>query len=213
MLRYHRLGIMLIVMAAWWCVGCSDNGVKHPDDLAAGWNAFEEGEYDAAISSFHTVVASDSNSTEGYTGLGWAYALSGQLDSANEYFAAAIDIDTKTASAFAGQCAIYLAYGAYDDAIANAEAALAVDPEWSFAHDPNINYYDLHLILAQAYYARGANGYANALAEVKIMNQGTTLSPDDPDTWNGHPTYAAALLKEIEMLEGIIGADLRLGSR
>ena len=194
------------------CLGCSDDCVNGPDEmtLADAWGTFAGGEYDEAVTDFHTLIASDSSSSAAYSGLGWSFAFNDQLDSAHLAFDHALQLDSSLTDVLAGQSAVSHANGDFTSAIVEASMALALEPEWSFAHNPTIDYRDLHLIMAEAYFALGDGYYASALQRVKILNPGSTLSPDDAQTWDNHPTYAAALLKEIETLEAIIGADMLL---
>lgn len=81
-MRQHRQqGIVLLgwlgMVVALLCAGCSDNGVKQPNDLASAWSAFEGGDYDDAIDAFHAAIAAEAADADACAGLGWAYAFKG----------------------------------------------------------------------------------------------------------------------------------------
>lgn len=191
------------------CGGDNGNGPTGPS-LAAAWAKFESGNYSMAVEIFHAVIAADSGTADAYNGLGWSFAFSDQFDSAMHYFEVASNMDTMAIDPLAGMSAINLAEGDYTESIALAANALALDSNWTFQHADGIDNQDLHLIMAEAYFALGESRYPDALARVKFLDPTCTLSPDDSETWNGHPTYAAALLKKIEALEAVIGAEVLL---
>jgi tetratricopeptide (TPR) repeat protein len=188
---------------------CGDDGPNKPVSPGA-WGAFETGDYATAISGFHAMISADSMIADAYNGLGWTYAFDHQLDSAEYYLGLALDTDSALTDSWAAISAIRLARHDYDSAIAMADHALTLNPDWTFTHLSGIDYQDLHLIKAEACFAMGSSQYANALQSIKALDPDCALDPENSTTWNGHPTYTAALLKRIEELEAVHGADLTL---
>lgn len=207
------LYLTLIAVAASF-VGCSssDTPTEPPtkSSLEKAWGHFEAGEYSDAISSFRSAVDEDGSLTDGYNGLGWSFAFSGMLDSASGHLSTAVSQNADLIAPLACLSAVRLAQGDYDDAITRANEALSIDGSWVFSHRGSIDYRDMHLILAEAYFRQGESSFPDAQAQVDILDPVNGLDPNDSQTWSGYPTYSAALLKVIQTLEEQIGADMLL---
>lgn len=191
------------ILAALLLINCGGNG-NGPDggDIDTAWELFEEGNYVAAIAEFHRVQPPDDGFIEVYNGLGWSFAFSGTLDSAAGYFEmAALGSLITEADVPAGLSAVRKAQGDYAGAIAAAASALSKDPNWTFAHYSGTDYRDLHLILAQSYYALGPSSYPLAQEQVDILDPANGLDPQSP-------SYAADLLLAMEAIELQIGATM-----
>ncbi|HUU44472.1 MAG TPA: hypothetical protein VM118_01960, partial [Acidobacteriota bacterium] len=177
----NRIELIVVVCASLLAVHCGGggNGSSGPS-LTSAWEKFEAGQYDAAIAEFADVVGDVSDAAhlaEGYCGLGWSYAFDDQLDAAATSFASALNTGAESVDAAAGASAVALARGEHTDATSLAQAALAIDPDWSFNHYPGIDWKDLRLILAQAYFGLGAASYDDAQAEVDILDPDNGLDP------------------------------------
>jgi hypothetical protein len=159
--------------------------------LANGWTAFEGANYDSAESCFSQALAKNPAGAQATHGLAWTEALNGMLTTAAATFQSAIDLGVTTADPLAGLAAVYRDIPDFELAIGYAQDALDLDPDFQFAHNSSFDYKDLHLILAQCYYAEAE--YASAQTEVDILNPLNTLNPDNP-------TYVRNLLLEIESL-------------
>jgi tetratricopeptide (TPR) repeat protein len=194
-------------------VGCSTGDTPSdptPPTLDEAWSLFESGEYAKAVETFRTVLSGDSTLTDGYNGLGWSFAFAGMLDSASGHLTTAISKDADSVDPLVCLSAVRLAQGDYDDAVSLASDALDLDDSWSFGHYAGVDYLDLRLILAEAYFGKGESSFPGAQAQVDILDPSNGLDPSDPQTWNGHPTYTAALLRVIQTLEEQIGAEMLL---
>lgn len=188
--------------------GCGDGKgtPMEPATVDDGWREFEAGNYGAAIGIFQDVLAEGDGENEARNGLGWSFAYSGDLDSARQWFDAAVARDSAMVDAEAGMSAVLLGLGDASGAAARAGAALDRDGEWSFSHRSGVDHDDLHLILAQAYFNLGEAEWSTAQAEVDLLDPANGLDPADSATWNGLPSYGAALLKEIEKIEEEVGS-------
>jgi hypothetical protein len=76
-----------------------------------------------------------------------------------------------------------------------ASNALSLDRVYVFEHDQSYDWHDLHLIMAQSYFA--ITDYLAANARVDSIGG----NPQDP----GSPTFVQDLADEIERLETIYG--------
>ena len=206
-----RVRLLVTVMTA--CVfvlGCSDGNGPKPATVEKVWQLFTAGSYTQAIAEFEAVLATDTSKVEAYVGLGWSYAFTGKLDSAALRFDEALLRNASLIDANAGLSAVELAQGDRDQAITHAQAALLLDSAWAFAHYAGINHLDIRLILAQAYFGKGGHSYSLAQTEVNYLDPSNGLNPSNPASWGPHPTYAAALLKEIQKIEESVGAEMML---
>ncbi len=212
----RRLQLLVLLLAglsaAALLAGCGDSESTPPEPATVddGWRKFESGDYAGAISIFNEVLAEDSEENDARNGLGWAFAYSGELGSAKEQFETAIGRDSDLVDSRAGLSAVLLARGDTDGAITHASEALDLGDAWSFAHATGVDQLDLHLILAQAYFRRGGDDLAMAQAEADILDPSNDLDPAESSTWNGQPTYAAALLKLIQEIEESVGSEMFL---
>ncbi len=164
--------------------------------LSEGWSAFEDAEYESAESLFLQALDKNPTGAQGKHGLAWAQALQDELTTAATNFLAAVSLGLTSAHPLAGLAAVYRDVPEYDLAIQYALDALALDSDYQFSHNSNFDYNDLHLILAQCYYAQGE--YVSAQTEVDTLNPLNTLDPENP-------TYVRNLLLEIESLGDIHG--------
>jgi tetratricopeptide (TPR) repeat protein len=206
--------LMLLIVAGTLALisGCGGGGTNPPPPatLNDAWDEFEDGDYSTAIDIFHDVLSNDSSLTEGYTGLGWSFAFDYYLDSAEAYLDIALGRDPNSVDALALLSAVKLAQTNRTEAIDNATDALDEESNWSFDHYTGIDYLDLHLILAEAYFGQGESSFALAQTQVDILDPTNGLDPEDSDTWDGHASYAAALLMTIQEIEADIGLELML---
>ncbi|MBI3872764.1 MAG: hypothetical protein HY304_06785 [candidate division Zixibacteria bacterium] len=210
--RLNRIGLSALMVGS--CVvasGCGGGkGGPPPPTVEKGWQLFAAKDYTHAIAELGAVLAADSSVVEAYVGLGWSYAFIEKLDSAAGQFEAAIRRNSSLADAHAGLSAVGLAQGDRNQAITHAIEALQLDSTWTFAHYPGVNHLDLHLILAQAYFGNGSPSYHLAQVEVNYLDSHNGLDPGNPASWGSNPTYAAALLKEIQKIEESVGAEMML---
>ncbi|MDI6792533.1 MAG: tetratricopeptide repeat protein [bacterium] len=185
------LAIIISVLA-----GCGDKGTE-PQKTAEeftneGWDAYQEGDYERALEAFNQAVDKDSACTEAYNGLGWANAKSNGLSAAVTNFNQCLSLYSQDMEAKAGLAFVYNAQNQYKDSADKAEEVLEASPDWSFPYDSTLDSGDLHLLLAQNYYALAE--FENSLAEVKLLNSDFTADVSAPEG-------KAALAAEIERLK------------
>jgi hypothetical protein len=183
---------------------------KTAEELTAeAWSLFESADYVAAKSGFDQALSKDANYADAYNGRGWSNGFLDLNDDALADFQSAIAKGLNQPDAHVGLAGLYLGKEEFQNATTHALAALSLDSDYSFAHKSSINYLDLHLILAQAYYGLGGDYLDSAQVEVDYLNPANHLDPADPNTWKvsgqTYATYPEALLKEIQRLEQIIG--------
>lgn len=177
-----------------------DNGFKPPNKEAKeltddGWQKFEYSGYQNALTKFKEAMNIDSNYAEAYSGAGWASARLTNLSDAVSYFIQCISLNSSHVDAHAGLAFVYNAKKEYQLSINSGNNALSYNAQWTFEHDQTISHHDLHLILAENYFA--LSNYSESLNHVSILNP---LFTADIDTFEGK----SALAEEIERLRGIV---------
>lgn len=199
-----------VLLAVGGCGSSGGGSGPTPPTLDDAWDQFAARHYVDAVATFHTVLSDDSSLTDAINGLGWSFAFAGSLDSAQFYFERTIARQPTLTDAVAGLSAVLLALGEETGAVDRATAALTQDAAWSFTHQSAVDHEDLHLILAQAYFAQGGTALEHAQAEVDVLDPSNNLDPESPATWGSAPTYTAALLSLIQSIEERVGAEMML---
>lgn len=179
--------------------GSSLTAAQHNEE---GWSSYILGDYALARSHFAEALRLEPELSEARLGLAWTKAQEG------EYLSAVADFDHVLFSgalmedAFAGRAAAALEVPDDSLAVASAESTLARNIHYFFVKRPEYNFYDLRLILAQAYFA--LSRYSKAQEQVDVLDPGNGLNPTDPETWVvggvSYPTYEASLAVLIEFL-------------
>jgi tetratricopeptide (TPR) repeat protein len=201
--------IIFLLVASSNC-GKSTKSEKSAEEFTAeGWRLFEADDFAGAKPSFSQALARDINFADAYNGRGWCNLFLDLEDEAITDFDTANTKELDKPDAFVGLAAIYVGNQEFTKAITNTKAALFMDSTYQFSHKTSIDYLDLHLILAQAYYGLGGAYLDLAQQEVDYLNPDNNLDPAQSTTWiiNGvnYGSYAEALLKEIQRLEENIG--------
>ncbi|MBL7137102.1 MAG: hypothetical protein ISS81_11045 [Candidatus Marinimicrobia bacterium] len=178
------------------------------EDLAnSGWTLFQNNNYEAALNKFLDAAYDEPDNEVGYHGCGWCYLLLNESTNAIENFSNAISKGNITNDPIAGLAAAYLAAEEYAQAIYKAKEVLQNNPNYYFEYEPLIDYQDMRLILAMAYYHEGQLGKAQE--QVNFLDPSNKLNPDDPDTWVVNdvkqPSYAEALMALIDYLDVLYG--------
>jgi tetratricopeptide (TPR) repeat protein len=185
----------VMLMLCWLACGhnSSEPGVSSRQLTAQGWDKFEGGDYDGALSKFRQVLRRNRTYGEAYNGEGWCRLKLDSLDVGLVSFDSAISNGVESADPCAGKAVIYRDLEPVDFQLAIdwSDSALALDPEYTFSHDESLDWKDLRLILGHSYYC--LNEYLEAKAQVDILNPDNTLDPDSD-------TFVDDLLAELQRL-------------
>lgn len=188
------LGIVLTVLVA---SGCQDDAFspRHTaaDFVEDGWASFESGDLAEAHTAFAKAVAEDPGVSDAHCGLGWCCLRLDSLEAAIAHF----DEARSNGDASADPC-VGLALACRDieparfhDAIEWAARALTIAPHYAFDHEPDLDWKDIRLILAQSHYALA--DYEAAKVQVDVLNPGNSLDPTSD-------TFVEDLLAQIQRL-------------
>lgn len=210
--RSTKMLASIIAAAALSACGSNDLVVPPGEQLANGWTQFEAGDYERADAYFLSALATDSTLAEAHTGLGWSAAFAGDLEAASDRFTRALILAPVNTDALAGAAAVALARGNRADAITNARAAIDGDLAWTFDHKDGVDVEDLRLVLAQALVLEGAARYAEAQAELDLLDPENGLDAGEPASWVVgsaiYASYGEALVAALEDVEVRVGAAL-----
>jgi tetratricopeptide (TPR) repeat protein len=201
MSRKTAFVFLVVISVILFTLGCAKKGTKSTppgESTAKGWAKFESGDYNEAINNFNSAIAGDPNYSEAYLGLGWSYAVlsNDSLSVKNlEKYLSFPNPDSITSDAKAGLAFAYQAQKECSLAIDKAKEVLSFNPSWKFTHDTTYSASDLHLLLAECYYA--LSDFESSLAEVQILNPGFSA-------YVNTAVGRGALADEIERLRRIV---------
>lgn len=208
MRRVKKSGFLLsLIIVLTLGPGCGGGGDTAPAESASsrtaeGWTLFEAGDYEGAIEKFARAITLDATYAEAYGGLGWSYARLDSLSMSLNNFGKAIAGNGNSGvlvDSYAGSSPVYRDLDTrpshFDSAAVYASNALSLSGRYIFEHDSDFDWHDLHLVMAQSYFA--LNDYTSANARVDSLG-GNVQNP-------GSPSFVEDLADEIERLETLYG--------
>ncbi len=191
---------LLIGLAACGKGGGGEEGVRLTprEIIARGWERFEAMDYAAALGDFESAIGLNETLSDAWNGAGWsAGRVTGRLGEAEGYFAGCLQRDTTRYDALGGWAFVAYQLQNWTGAISKADSLLHRRPGWRFLHQPTVDFHDLRLMTAAAYYNLG--DFETALDIIV-----TYLNPAfeaDVST----PAGRRELLDEIERLRQVYG--------
>ena len=203
-----NMRILLIVLCCLVAItGCQKDTTGTQNKTAAqltadGWSAFSGGNYQSALTNFNNALGEDGNYVDAYNGAGWANAKLNAPQSAVTDFTNGLLKDTNAPDSLsmemnAGLAFAYNAQKNYTQSITSALSVLGSNPNWAFVHHSAINAAELHLLLAEDYFAQSSPDYVSSLHQVQIIDPAFTA---DVSTVAGQTELAG----EIEQLRSIV---------
>jgi tetratricopeptide (TPR) repeat protein len=203
---FKLAGVTLVVILVVGCSADEDPGFDPGEDPAPdptlvelGWAAFGADQFNTAEELFSQAIAEDATNHEAHNGKGWALLRLDGLATAIVSFDAALNNGFAGADPHVGKAILLrdLPPVNYAAAVAAANTALSIDSDFVFAHDEELDWKDVRLILAQCYYATGQYNEANNQV---VLLGGTEQDPNSP-------TFVEDLLAEIQALGELIGGS------
>ena len=188
--------VLLGCMMLWSC-SKNETGptVVTPDQLVAqGWQAYAGRNYPLAVDRFTEALQANSNLVDACNGSGWANAKLDSLTASVTGFSSGLSKDSTNLQIKAGLSFVYSAEKQYAFSISRATQVLRADTNWRFSRDTSVNSSDLHILLAEDYFALAY--FDSSLTQVRVLNSSFSA---DVTTLAGQ----AALANEIEILRSL----------
>jgi len=191
--------------------------------LGIAWNYFENGDYQSSLNYFYKYLEYDSTSLDAYIGIGWSKLFIDKTDSTIfQDFIKVLGSLNPHRDAICGAAL----YGYYDSiyvfVIEQGEQLLQLDSTYVFQHDTSINYIDIYVILARAYFMTGdiedCFYYLGKFSDIDSLVS-IEPDPDDSETWtigehvfetyeDAYDRYLIEVNSFIERVESIYLPDL-----
>ena len=197
--------ILIIVTLSFF--SCDNGGEPEgsaADLINSGWVKFEAGEFSSAVSDFNSALSKDASAFEAYSGIGWSQIRLDQIDEAETNYMTALNGNYAGKELLAGLAAISLVNEEYTTAIGYAESILNIDPDWVFEHDNSIDFKDVWLLVATAYFHEG--DFAEVEKAILNIDSTYSISENDSNTWvvdgNSYLTYQEAVAAYLQSLAG-----------
>lgn len=167
--------VAVCFLAGQFFSACSNDGggppAKTPEELLAeGWQAYAARTYQVALNDFNAAAQGNANLVDAFNGAGWASAKLNSLAASVVDFRAGLGKDPANVQMKVGLSLVFNAQKLYDSSITRAGQALSASPNFVFSRDTSINASDLHLLLAENYFALTPPDFANSLLQVQILN-------------------------------------------
>ena len=203
-----RTKFIILIIVTLSLFSCEDNGGE-PEATAgelinSGWVNFEAGEFSSAVSDFNSALSKDASAFEAYSGIGWSQIRLDQIDEAETNYMTALNGNYAGKELLAGLAAISLVNEEYTTAIGYAESILNIDPDWVFEHDNSIDFKDVWLLVATAYFHEG--DFAEVELSILKIESTYSISENDSNTWvvdgNSYLTYQEAVAAYLQSLAG-----------
>jgi tetratricopeptide (TPR) repeat protein len=213
---YTKLIAGCVLIPIMIVVGCGGNGGGSKPDVPTtaaayterGWERFESGNFDGALSDFDAALGLDAGHGPAYLGQGWAKlnlaTSSTSMETATASFDSAVAHGQAVADCFSGRSAAYLGVGgnpAYISAITDALLTLQLSPNYVFAHRDSFDATDLKLIKAFAFAAQDHFPAAISSAD-EVSDSG--IEEGDSGTWVvggvSYDSFQGAVLAHLQKL-------------
>ena len=165
--------VFIILILVLLVSGCSKDGggptQKTAEELVTeGWQAYAAKNYVKAADNFLEALKLKSSLADAYNGSGWAQAKLNHLSVADTAFVLGLAKDPASMQMKAGLAFVYSAEKKYALSVQRTNEVLASDSAWAFSRDLSIGASDLHLLLAENYYAEG--DFVSSLEQVRLLN-------------------------------------------
>lgn len=163
----------------------SNNDLTETQTLALGWQNFEAGKYDAAVTTFTTVNNQSTSGAvrgEALCGRGWSYMNQRNLPWAKSDFAIASGLSGISSGVLddirVGRGFTLFALNDFSGAASSVAAALSDNPTYSFSHETKVTTKRVRLLLAQCYFASGQ--FATAATQLDVADPSHAPHSSDP---------------------------------
>jgi len=210
MTERFQIKIILYICAVAMIFRCSiyEETVPSAESITPiAWDFFEESDYQTAYAKFDEAIDVDSRNSDAYHGRAWSSLLMSDVRDAISDFNASIYYGHSGFDPVAGLAIAYQADQQYSSAISKAQTVISSNSSYYFEHKPLINYRDLHLILAMAYFHTG--NLTKSYDQIIILEPAISIAQNDSLTWKyneqSFDSYAETLMAVIDYLDVLYG--------
>lgn len=199
--QIETLVIFILVVFISSCISSPDDANilpiadQYSVRIAEGWTAYELRHYQDAIVAFNKASDLDPLRPDSYLGLGWSCAMVDQIENSLYNLDLAVAKGPDIPDGYAARAFVYLAKNNYGSAVLDADSAISMGGEdYVFSQIPEVNTVNLHLLMAECYYAIGK--YSDSQMQINILKPNNKLDPNSSN-------YKQDLLLEIEALKSV----------
>lgn len=206
-LQIKTIGLIFVLAAIFSCSFYEESVPSAENIIPVAWDCFEDSEYQTAYAKFDEAIEVDPRNMDAYHGRAWSSLLMSDVQDAISDFNAAIYYGNSGLDPIAGLAIAYQADQKYSSAISKAQSLLSSNSNYYFEHKPLINYRDLHLILAMAYFHTG--NLTRSYDQIIILEPAISIAQNDSSTWKyneqSYNSYAETLMAVIDYLDVLYG--------
>ncbi|MBI5214829.1 MAG: hypothetical protein HY960_03680 [Ignavibacteriae bacterium] len=184
----------IIILICCALIACNEEGTTPPTEKTAsqliqeGWTAYINKNYQIAIKRFVEAIQKDGTISDAYNGTGWTLSRMDSLAQSVTAFQNALTINGNNYEAQSGLAFDLNALKQYNQSNYYALEVLNQNGNWTFSHDTTINKKDLHIVIAQNYFAQAK--FDSSLSRVQIIEGSFNA---DISTLNGQKQLAAKI--------------------
>lgn len=183
--------------------GCGITGgdeVSGEGALSAAWTQFQRGNYEVALAAFDDLAADGALLPEALEGQGWCRLMLGQATQAAPVFRQSLLADENRHGARAGEAFARRDSSPpdYPRVISQARETLRRQPAFRFSYNTRIDWLDLHLLMAQAFFYQQA--FDSSLGHCRIIDPGLALTAQDTLSWGEAGSFESALFLTLQDL-------------
>jgi tetratricopeptide (TPR) repeat protein len=156
--------VFTLALAMFAFIGCDDDEagdteepLEYTSEVRAGWEEFENLNYDSALVHFENAIVLRSDGVDAYTGAGWCYFRMMDLENARTQWNVPLtnqyegDVD----NIYSGLGFLSMAQQNWLQATERFEWLVENNSSYSFAHEPGLDLLDVIWGLAQSYLMLG----------------------------------------------------------
>lgn len=194
----HGFAVLLLALGGCGITGGGEEGGEGA--LATAWNRYRQGNYEAALADFSELASDGALLPEALEGQGWCRLMLAQPSQAAPLFRQSLLADDNRNSARAGEAFARRDSSPpdYGRVISQARETLNRQPAYRFPHDTRIDWLDLHLLMAQAFFYR--QELDSSLGHCRVIDPGLALSASDTLSWGEAGSFEHALFLTLQDL-------------
>ncbi|MBN2600589.1 MAG: hypothetical protein JXR87_01205 [Candidatus Marinimicrobia bacterium] len=202
-----KVGLLCVLVLTFRCSIYEETVPNAESIIPIAWDFFESGEYQTAYVKFDAAIEADSRNSDAYHGRAWSSLLLSDVSDAIRDFNAAVYYGNSSLDPIAGLAIAYQANQQFSSAISKSQTVLSSNSNYYFEHKPLINFRDLHLILAMAYFHTG--NLTQSYNQIIILESEISIAQNDSSTWKyndqSYQSYAETLMAIIDYLDVLYG--------